>query len=173
MKKGLLIVNTGNGKGKTTAALGTAFRALGHGMKVCVIQFIKGSWKYGELESAKRFSDLMEFNVMGKGFTWKSKDIEEDKKAAQEAWEKAGIAIRSNEFDLIVLDELTYLMIYNMVPKETILRDLIQRPENLHIIVTGRDAPPELMECADMVTEMKAIKHPFEKGIKAQKGVEF
>ncbi len=173
MKKGLLIVNTGNGKGKTTAALGTAFRAMGHGMRVCVIQFIKGSWKYGELESAKRFEDLMEFNVMGKGFTWKSKDIEQDKIAAQQAWDKAGQAIRSKEYDLIVLDELTYLLSYDMVPKEVIIRDLVQRPENLHIIVTGRDAAPELVESADMVTEMKAIKHPFEQGIKAQKGVEF
>jgi cob(I)alamin adenosyltransferase len=167
------MVNTGNGKGKTTAALGLVFRALGHGLKVCVIQFIKGSWNYGELESAKRFSDLLEFHVMGKGFTWKSKDLEKDKRAAIEAWDKAKTAIWSGDFDLIVLDELTYLMSYNMVPEKEIMGDLMNRPEKLHIVVTGRGAPRGLIEAADMVTEMSEVKHPFQTGVKAQKGVEF
>lgn len=173
MKKGLLIINTGDGKGKTTAALGTAFRALGHGLRVCVIQFIKGSWKYGELEAAKRFSDLMEFHVMGKGFTWKSKDLEEDKKVAGQAWIKAKDAILSGAFDLIILDELTYLMIYKMVPEEEIIETLLYKPENLHIVVTGRDAPKALIDAADMVNEMGEIKHPFREGIRAQRGIEF
>jgi cob(I)alamin adenosyltransferase len=173
LKKGLLIINTGDGKGKTTAALGTAFRALGHGLRVCVIQFIKGSWKYGELEAAKRFSDLMEFHVMGKGFTWKSKDLEEDKKVAGQAWIKAKDAILSGAFDLIILDELTYLMIYKMVPEEEIIETLLYKPENLHIVVTGRDAPKALIDAADMVNEMGEIKHPFREGIRAQRGIEF
>jgi cob(I)alamin adenosyltransferase len=173
LKKGLLIVNTGDGKGKTTAALGTAFRALGHGLRVCVIQFIKGSWKYGELEAAKRFSDLMEFHVMGKGFTWKSKDLEEDKKVAGQAWIKAKDAILSGAFDLVILDELTYLMIYKMVPEEEIIETLLYKPENLHIVVTGRDAPKALIDAADMVNEMGEIKHPFREGMRAQRGIEF
>jgi cob(I)alamin adenosyltransferase len=173
LKKGLLIINTGDGKGKTTAALGTAFRALGHGLRVCVIQFIKGSWKYGELEAAKRFSDLMEFHVMGKGFTWKSKDLEEDKKVAGQAWIKAKDAISSGAFDLVILDELTYLMIYKMVPEEEIIETLLYKPENLHIVVTGRDAPKALIDAADMVNEMGEIKHPFREGIRAQRGIEF
>ncbi len=115
MKKGLLMVYTGNGKGKTTAALGQTFRALGQGMKVCFIQFIKGSWKYGELVSAKRFDDLLEFHVLGRGFTWKSEDLEKDIEVARQAWEFAKIAIASDKFQMIVLDEITYLLKYNMV----------------------------------------------------------
>ncbi|NLD92505.1 MAG: cob(I)yrinic acid a,c-diamide adenosyltransferase [Fibrobacter sp.] len=173
MKKGLLIVNTGNGKGKTTAALGMAFRALGHGMRVCVIQFIKGSWKYGELESAKRFSDLLEFHVMGKGFTWKSENIDEDKAAARDAWDFAKVKISSNEFGLVILDELTYLVKFGMVSEEEIMDILCKRPQNLHVVVTGRYAGEQLIANADLVTQMVAEKHPLKNGIKAQKGVEF
>jgi cob(I)alamin adenosyltransferase len=173
VKRGLLIVNTGNGKGKTTAALGLAFRALGHGFKVCIIQFIKGTWKYGELDAAERFRDLLEIHVMGRGFTWKSKDIQEDIKVAQKAWKFAKEKIASGQYRIVVLDELTYLIKYNMVSEEEIIGFLSDRPPDLHIIVTGRDAPESLIEAADLVTEMQEIKHPYADGIKAQKGIEY
>jgi cob(I)alamin adenosyltransferase len=173
MKKGLLIINTGNGKGKTTAALGMAFRALGHGMRVCVIQFIKGTWKYGELSSAKRFDDLLEFHVKGNGFTWKSADLEKDKAIARDAWELAKEKIYSNSYSLVILDELTYLIKFGMVDETEIVTALANRPSDLHVVVTGRDASEKLVEAADLVTQMVVEKHPFKKGIKAQKGVEF
>lgn len=173
MKKGLMMVYTGNGKGKTTAALGQVFRALGHGFKVCVIQFIKGSWKYGELVAAEQFKGSLEFHVMGKGFTWKSKNIDEDIKAAREAWQFARQVIESGKFGLIVLDELTYPMKYGMLDSDEVLKVLTSRPASLHLIVTGREAPEELIEAADLVTEMKEIKHHYNAGIDAQKGVEF
>lgn len=173
MKKGLLIVLTGNGKGKTTSALGMAFRAMGHGLKVCIIQFIKGSWKYGELESAKRFSDLLDFYVLGKGFTWQSENLEEDIKIAREAWDFAKETINSNKYEMIILDELTYLIKYKMVSEEEIVNFLLNRPENLTVVVTGRDASKLLIDSADLVTEMVSIKHPYDVGVKAQKGIEF
>lgn len=173
MKNGLLMVYTGNGKGKTTTALGQVFRALGHGMKVCVIQFIKGSWKYGELTSADRFTDLLEVHVCGRGFTWQSEDLEKDIEVAREAWEFAKETINSGKFDLVVLDELSYLMKYEMVDSEEVVAFLAARPANLHVIVTGRDAPQLLMEAADLVTEMREIKHHYNAGVKAKTGVEF
>ena len=173
MKKGLLIVLTGNGKGKTTSALGMAFRAMGHGLKVCIIQFIKGSWKYGELESAKRFSDLLDFYVLGKGFTWQSENLEEDIKIAREAWDFAKETINSNKYEMIILDELTYLIKYKMVSEGEIVNFLLNRPENLTVVVTGRDASKLLIDSADLVTEMVSIKHPYDVGVKAQKGIEF
>jgi cob(I)alamin adenosyltransferase len=173
MKKGLLIVNTGDGKGKTTAALGMAFRAFGHGMRVCVIQFIKGTWKYGELESAKRFEDLLEFQVKGNGFTWKSDDLENDKAVAREAWELAKEKMASGIFRLVVLDELTYLIKFGMVAEEEIVDALQKRPVGLHVVVTGRYASERLVAAADLVTEMRVVKHPLKSGIKAQRGVEF
>lgn len=173
MNKGLLIVYTGKGKGKTTAALGSIFRAMGHGFKVCVIQFIKGSWKYGELKSAERFSDLLDFHVMGKGFTWESDKIEEDIKLAQDAWNFAKNVILSAKYQMVVLDELTYLIKYKMVSEEEIVDFLSNRPKDLHIIVTGRDASEALIRSADLVTEMQSIKHPYDCGIKAQKGIEY
>ena len=173
MKKGLLIVHTGNGKGKTTAALGMAMRTLGHGEKVCIIQFIKGSWKYGELFAARRFEDLLEFRPMGKGFTWKSENLEEDKSVAREAWAYAQRQLESDEFSLVILDELTYLMKYGFVDQNEILNGLAKRRENLHAVVTGRDAPQGLIDQADLVTEMLERKHPYKQGIKAQKGIEF
>ncbi|MEJ2716056.1 MAG: cob(I)yrinic acid a,c-diamide adenosyltransferase [Deltaproteobacteria bacterium] len=154
MKNGLLMVYTGNGKGKTTAALGQVFRALGHGMKVCVIQFIKGSWKYGELASAERFSDLLEVHVRGRGFTWQSEDLQKDIEVAREAWKFAQEIINSGKFDLVVLDELTYLMKYEMIDAEEAVAFLAARPPHLHVVVTGRDAPQSLMDAADLVTEM-------------------
>ncbi|MBI4966045.1 MAG: cob(I)yrinic acid a,c-diamide adenosyltransferase [Desulfomonile tiedjei] len=173
MKKGLLMVFTGNGKGKTTAALGQAFRALGHGFKVCVIQFIKGSWKYGEMAAAEKFKGLLEFHVMGKGFTWASKDIEQDTRAAKEAWIFAKEAIGSGKFEMVVLDELTYPMNYGMLDAEEVLKALTSRPGSVHVVVTGRDAPKGLIDAADLVTEMVDVKHHYDSGIEAQKGVEF
>lgn len=172
MKKGLLMVHTGKGKGKTTAALGLIFRALGHGFKVCMIQFIKGKWQYGELNSSKHFENL-DFHVLGKGFTWESKDIEEDIQAAQEAWLFAKKVVSSGRYKLVVLDELTYLIKYEMVEEDEIIDFLSNRPKDLHVVVTGRDASKSLIEIADLVTEMKEVKHHYHAGIKAQKGIEY
>lgn len=173
VKKGLLLVYTGKGKGKTTAALGLIFRALGHGFKVGMIQFIKGNWKYGELNSSKRFEELLDFHVLGRGFTWESKDIEKDIQVAQEAWAFAKEIINSGKYQLVVLDELTYLIKYKMVAEDEIVGFLKNRPEDLHVVVTGRDAPQSLIDTADLVTEMTEIKHPYHAGVKAQKGIEY
>jgi cob(I)alamin adenosyltransferase len=173
MKKGLLMVFTGDGKGKTTAALGLALRSAGHGLRVCFIQFIKGSWKYGELEAVKRFEDWIEFHVTGKGFTWKSDDIEKDRAAARRAWAFACEAMASGRYRLVVLDELTYLLNYGMVAGEAVLAALADRPADLHVAVTGRGAPEALTAAADLVTEMQCVKHPLQAGIKAQKGIEY
>ncbi|MCG8636243.1 MAG: cob(I)yrinic acid a,c-diamide adenosyltransferase [Desulfobacterales bacterium] len=174
MEKGLLMVFTGDGKGKTTAALGMAMRSAGHGFRVCVVQFIKGSWKYGELEAVKRFGAEIDFRVMGRGFTFKSDDIEKDRALAHEAWEYAQLAMFSREYHLIILDEFTYLLNYGMVGQTEFLDVMAQKPENLHIAVTGRSAPHAVIKAADLVTEMREIKHPFkEQGILAQKGIEF
>lgn len=167
------MVFTGNGKGKTTSALGLTFRALGHGQRVCFIQFIKGSWKYGELETAKRFSDLLDFHVMGRGFTWKSDDLEKDIAVAREAWEFAKKIIKEHRHHLVVLDELTYLISYNMIDEQEIVDVLTNRDPALHVVVTGREAGEKLSRAADLVTEMRDIKHPYKQGIKAQKGIEF
>jgi len=171
--KGLIAVFTGNGKGKTTASLGLAFRALGHDQRVCIIQFIKGSWKYGELESAKKFAPLLDFHVMGRGFTWKSDDLEKDKKVALDAWQFARKVIRENQYSMVILDELTYLPHYKMIDEQEILSVLKDKPAELHVVITGRYASDDLIELADLVTEMVEIKHPYRSGIKAQKGFEF
>ena len=173
MKKGLLMVYTGNGKGKTTAAFGTAFRAMGYGFKVCVIQFIKGSRKTGELEAAKRFSDLLDIHVTGKGFTWKSDDFEKDKRAARKGWRLAKETIGSDQYRLLILDELTYLIDLDMIDEKEVVDTLANRPNGLHIIVTGRNASVSICSAADLVTEMHAVKHPFQHGVKGQKGIEF
>jgi cob(I)alamin adenosyltransferase len=173
MEKGLLMVFTGDGKGKTTAALGMALRAAGHGMRVCFIQFIKGSWKYGEMEAVKRYDELIEFHVMGRGFTWKSDNMEEDRRLALEAWEFALAAMSSGKYHTVVLDEFTYLLNFHMVDVEACLADLAQRDEKLHVVVTGRYAPPELVAAADLVTNMQPVRHPYENGVVAQAGVEF
>ena len=172
-KKGLILLFTGHGKGKTTAALGMTMRAAGHGMKTCFIQFIKGKWKYGEMEALSRFREEVDFHVMGRGFTWKSDDVEKDKAAAREAWEKAKEAIMSECYNTVVLDEFTYLLSYGMIEKEEALEVLRRKPADLHICITGRDAVEELIELADIVTEMRPVKHSYQQGITAQKGVEF
>ena len=174
-RKGLIIVHTGTGKGKTTAAMGIALRAAGHNYRVLMIQFIKGSWHYGELESVKRLHPNFEILPMGKGFIRFDKEgpSSEDKEAVAEAWELFKEKMKSGEFDMIILDEINYVLGYNLLDIEEVLEDLKSRPEGLHLILTGRDAHPGLIEIADLVTEMKEIKHPFQRGIKAQKGIEF
>ena len=174
-RKGLIIVHTGTGKGKTTAAMGMALRAAGHNYRVLMIQFIKGSWHYGELESVKRLYPNFEILPMGKGFIRFDKEgpSSEDKEAVAEAWELFKEKMKSGEFDMIILDEINYVLGYNLLDIEEVLEDLKSRPEGLHLILTGRDAHPGLIEIADLVTEMKEIKHPFQRGIKAQKGIEF
>ena len=171
-KKGLIIVNTGNGKGKTTAALGVALRACGYRMKVIMLQFFKGKWKYGELRSAPNL-ETFEIRPLGQGFTWESKDIEVDKRMVREAWQVASAEILSGKYDLVILDEINYALHYGFLPVEDVVDFLKKKPEMLHVILTGRNAKPEVIEIADMVTEMREIKHPFNEGISAQKGIEF
>ena len=170
-RKGLIIVHTGNGKGKTTAALGLAFRALGHGFKVLMVQFIKGSWTYGELRSAQKFENF-ELRPMGRGFVSTDGNVEEeDKKAAKEALEYA--RARLGDYDMIILDEVLYAIGFGLVTKGEVMRLIDEKPEQLHLLLTGRNAPEEIVEKADLVTEMREIKHPYQKGIKAQRGIEF
>jgi cob(I)alamin adenosyltransferase len=173
MKKNLLIVNTGDGKGKTTAALGMILRAWGRGMKVCVVQFIKaetGQW--GEIKAAKKLG--IEWHTTGDGFTWLSKDMDETTARALHGWEIAKEKISSGNYDLIVLDEFTYPMTNNWLDTAEVLEWLrLNRPSNLHLVITGRSAPVDLVRQADLVTEMLMIKHPFEQGVEAQPGIEF
>jgi len=171
-RRGLLVVYTGHGKGKTTAALGLVFRALGRGFRVAVVQFIKGKWKTGERVFAAGLPDL-DFHVMGRGFTWESDDLSRDRGAAREAWETAKSFMRGAEHDVIVLDELTYCVHYGFVSLDEVLKALQDRPGHVHVVVTGRNAPKELLALADLVTEMKSVKHPFEHGARAQPGIDF
>ncbi len=171
--QGLVLLFTGNGKGKTTAALGMAFRALGHGQRVCVIQFIKGSWKYGELVSARQFAGQLDVHVMGRGFTWQSDDLDKDRAAAREAWEFAVQTVESGAYKLVILDELTYLPYYQILDEAEIIDLLRRRPSSLNLVITGRHASPALIEASDLVTEMREIKHPYANGTKARKGIEF
>ncbi len=172
-KKGLLMVHTGNGKGKTTAALGLAFRTMGHDLPVCIIQFIKGSWKYGELKTAERFRGLLDFHVAGEGFTWNSKDPEKDRMAARDGWNLAKTIIGEGRHHLIILDEFTWAVNLGMVDETEALEVFKARPEGLHVLVTGRDAPLRFLEMADLITEMREVKHPYHAGVKAQKGIEW
>lgn len=173
IKKGLLIVNTGDGKGKSTAAFGMVLRAWGRGFHICVIQFIKaetGQW--GEIKAAKKLG--IEWHTTGDGFTWTSKDMDETIARARHGWELAKEKISSGTYDLIILDEFTYTMAYKWLDTDEVLEWLrLNRPSNLHLVITGRSAPDALIEQADLVTEMKLIKHPYEQGILAQAGIEF
>jgi cob(I)alamin adenosyltransferase len=171
-RRGLFIVYTGHGKGKTTAALGLVFRALGRGMRVAVVQFIKGKWKTGERAFAEGLPGL-EFHVMGLGFTWESDDLSRDGAAAAAAWARAREFLESGERDVVVLDELTYAFHYGFVDLDEVIAAVRARPPQVHVVVTGRDAPQALVDAADLVTEMRPIKHPFEQGIEAQIGVDF
>ncbi|MBN9390290.1 MAG: cob(I)yrinic acid a,c-diamide adenosyltransferase [Chloroflexi bacterium] len=171
-QKGLVVVNTGNGKGKTTAALGVLFRAWGRGMRVCMLQFIKATTSnYGENKAAKRLG--IEIIPMGDGFTWLSENIEKDKATARACWELCKQKIMSGDYDIVILDEMTYTLSYGWLDVNEVISVLKERPEGMHVIITGRNALPELVEYADLVTEMTEIKHPYSKGIKAQKGLEF
>jgi len=171
-QRGRIIVNTGNGKGKTTAALGTAFRALGHGKKVCVIQFLKGQGKYGERIMAEKLENLDWF-ICGKGFVFAKENIEEDRQVAREGFQLACEKVASDAYDLINLDEITYLTLYDFLEVEKIVDLLKNKPERLSIILTGRNAHSRLVEVVDTVSVMEPIKHAYEHGIKAQKGIEF
>jgi cob(I)alamin adenosyltransferase len=170
---GLLLVYTGNGKGKTTAALGLVMRALGRGLRVAVVQFIKGKWKTGERVFAAERLPEVTFLVMGEGFTWESDDLSRDRRAAERAWATAAELMASGTFDVIVLDELTYAVNYGFVPLAGALDALRARAPHVSVVVTGRNAPDELCTLADLVTEMKSHKHPFEQGHKARPGLDF
>ncbi len=170
--RGLIVVYTGNGKGKTTAALGVAFRALGRDLKVGVVQFIKGKWKTGERSFAEKLPQLT-FHVMGLGFTWESDDLSRDKLAAEKAWQVSRELILDGQHAIVVLDELTYVLNYGFVTVDEVLTTLAARPPHVHVIITGRNAPEALVAAADLVTEMQSVKHPFEKGVRAQPGLDF
>jgi cob(I)alamin adenosyltransferase len=173
-KKGLIIVNTGTGKGKTTAALGMVMRSLGHGYKVAIIQFIKGAWEPAEKAVLSQWENQLEFHAMGSGFTWDTQDRERDIQEAETAWQKGLEFILNPEFRLVLLDEINIAFKLGYLNVEKIVAGLSQKPEDTHVILTGRGAPDLLIETADLVTEMKLVKHPFrEQGIKAQAGIEY
>lgn len=174
IEKGLVIVHTGKGKGKSTAAFGMVFRMLGHGEKVAIVQFVKGKWQTGERVALEKFGDLVSINTMGEGFTWETQDRQRDLAAARTAWERAKTIIKAGEHRLVLLDELNIVLRYDYLPIEEIvafLRD--EKPDDVHVVVTGRNAKAELIEIADLVTEMEVVKHPFRSGVKAQQGIEF
>jgi len=174
--KGLLIVYTGPGKGKTTCALGTAFRAVGQGMRVLMVQFIKGSWHYGELDAAKMIpGDMFEIRPMGRGFVkiGGAETDPEDTRMCEEAWGFGRAQMESGKYDLVVFDEINYVISYKMLDVERVLVALAGRPENVHVICTGRSAHSKLIEMADLVTEMREVKHPYTKGILAQRGIDY
>jgi cob(I)alamin adenosyltransferase len=172
-EKGLVIVHTGKGKGKSTAAFGMVFRAIGHGMKVGVVQFVKGAWDTGERWVLEKFPDRVTIAAMGEGFTWETQDRARDVAAAHAAWEKAKEWILDDEHDMVVCDELNIVLRYDYLPVADVIEVLKRKPPMKHVIITGRNARDELIDFADLVTEMEVIKHPFRSGVKAQKGIEF
>jgi cob(I)alamin adenosyltransferase len=175
-KKGLLVIYTGNGKGKTTAALGMCVRAVGYNWKICIIQFVKGSWKYGELKGIKRLEPNVDLRIVGEGFVGiidDTKDFEEHREAAKKGIKMAAEIIKSGEYRLVILDELNVALDLGLVTDEEVESLLETRPEEQHLVITGRSARDWLVEKADLVTEMTEIKHPFQKGILAQKGIDW
>ena len=175
LKNGLIIVFTGNGKGKTTAAMGQALRAVGQGLKVLMLQFIKGTWEYGELESIKRLDPDLVIRPLGKGFV-RSQSKLDDNEAIEninQSWEQAENEIFSDKYDMVILDEINYVIDFDLLPVDKMLTLLEKKPNRLHIILTGRNAHEKVIQRADLVTEMVEIKHQYSKGIKAQKGIEF
>lgn len=172
-EKGLLIVHTGKGKGKSTAAFGMAMRAITHGMKIGVVQFIKGPWESGERDLLRKFPEQVEVHAMGEGFTWETQDRERDVRAAREAWEMSKKFITDPDVRLVILDELNIVLRYDYLDLGEVLGALKNRPADCHVVVTGRNAKDELIEIADLVTEMTQVKHPFRDGIKAQAGIEY
>ena len=178
IEKGLLIVHTGAGKGKSTAAFGLVARAIGNGMRVGVVQFVKGKWRTGERSVLEKFPDQVTIRTMGEGFTWETQDRARDVAAAQKAWEAAREMIEASRgddprYDMVVLDELNIVLRYDYLPLDEVVAFLDNRPADLHVVVTGRNAKDKLIEAADLVTEMTMVKHPFRAGVKAQKGIEF
>jgi cob(I)alamin adenosyltransferase len=172
-ERGLLIVHPGTGKGKSTAAFGLVLRCLGHGMPVGIVQFVKGVWRTGERLALERFGDLVTCRAMGEGFTWDTQDRARDIAAARRAWAMAQAMIADPHYRLILLDELNIVLRYGYLPVDDVVAALRNKPSDLHVVVTGRNAKPELIEAADLVTEMTLVKHPFRSGIKAQQGIEF
>jgi cob(I)alamin adenosyltransferase len=175
IRRGLIIVNTGPGKGKTTAAMGTALRAVGQGMRVLMLQFLKGSWHYGELDAVKAFGEKFVMKQMGRGFVkvGTEKPDPEDVRMVENAWYEAKQAIQSGEWDLVILDEINYAISYGMLNPEVVAYELTLKPPMVHVILTGRNAHPKIIEIADTVTEMRQIKHAYEKGVMAQRGIEY
>ncbi len=173
IEKGLLIVNTGPGKGKSTAAFGLALRMLGYGKRVGVVQFIKGAWHAGETDAFSRFGELVEWHTMGEGFTWETQDLERDIAAAERAWTKAQSLLADDTISLVILDELNIALRYGYLDLAEVVAVLKNRRDDLHVVITGRNAKPELIEAADLVTEMTLVKHHFADGVKAQQGIEF
>jgi cob(I)alamin adenosyltransferase len=173
LEKGLLIVHTGTGKGKSTAAWGLAMRCLGHGLKLGVVQFVKGRRDTGERFFLARFPDLVEVRVMGEGFTWETQDRERDIAAARAAWEEARRMMADPELHLLILDELNIVLRKDYLPVADVVEGLLAKRPELHVVVTGRNAKPELLAAADLVTEMTLVKHPFRSGVKAQLGIEY
>ena len=172
-ERGLLIVHTGTGKGKSTAAFGIVLRCLGHGMRVGIVQFVKGVWSTGERVALERFGDLVACRAMGEGFTWDTQDRARDIAAARRAWETAKAMIADPSYRLVLLDELNIVLRYDYLSLDEIVAVLKAKPRDLHVVVTGRNAKPGLIEAADLVTEMTLVKHPFRAGVKAQQGIEF
>ncbi len=175
IRKGLIIVNTGPGKGKTTAAMGTALRAVGNGMRVLMLQFLKGSWHYGELDAVKAFGDKFVMKQMGRGFVkvGAAETDPQDIRLVEQAWAEAEQAIASGEWDLVILDEINYAISYKMLDPAKVAEALKRKPEMVHVILTGRNAHPTIVELADTVTEMREVKHAYQKGIQAQRGIEY
>ncbi len=172
-ERGLLIVHTGKGKGKSTAAMGLAMRCIGHGMRVGIVQFVKGVWETGERHVLARFPELVTLRAMGEGFTWDTQDRARDIAAARKAWEAVKEMMADEAYKMVIADELNIVLRYGYLPLDEVLDSLNNRRHDLHVVVTGRNAKPELIELADLVTEMTMIKHPFRSGVKAQVGVEF
>lgn len=171
--KGLLIVHTGPGKGKTTAAMGLVLRALGYGWRIGIVQFIKGAWDTGEKHALARFDDLVSWHTMGEGFTWETQDRSRDVAAAERAWDQAQALMDDPTIRLLVLDEINIALRYDYLPLEAVVARLAARRHDLHVVATGRNAKPALIEAADLVTEMTLVKHHFAAGVKAQQGVEY
>ena len=172
-ERGLVIVHTGKGKGKSTAAFGMVFRSLGHGFNVGVVQFVKGAWETGERDVLEKFSDQVTIKAMGEGFTWETQDRQRDIDSARAAWEEAKLMIANPDIKMVLCDELNIVLRYDYLPVEEVVEVLKNKPEDKHVIITGRNAKDEVIEVADLVTEMELIKHPFRSGVKAQAGVEF
>ena len=173
IEKGLLIVHTGKGKGKSTAAMGLAIRAIGNGMRVGIVQFVKGVWETGERMVLEAFPDQVTIKAMGEGFSWDTQDRQRDIRAAEGAWEMSKQMMASGDYDMVILDELNIPLRYDNLDIAAVVEALKNKPENLHVVVTGRNAKDELIDAADLVTEMTMVKHPFRAGVKAQKGIEF